>query len=522
MENNNQLDNFLKEKMQDMHFEINEAHWKDAERRLDEKDDKKKPFFLLFLVGIILLGLGGAAFKKINSAKKNQPVAHNQYTDAKQQENIVQTNFEEDEIVNDFMEVSDDASTTKTGANYYNEATQNEPAVAEYNEARTQPTKNRTISNDVNNDNSSYATNEEIATETIVAQPKKNGIAPTRKEAKTKKSIASNPKASKKEVAKLPKSNPLASNKKEKVANKKLNKNTNPEIVKNTKEVISAVPQAAPKKKVAPKQIRIYKTPEDYQKLNPRYVDGLEGYTYTINNVKLTTKQSDSIRELVANQNKPAMAPAKTLQAPKVKKQFEKETSSFYLLAGMAAARGYLGNSADKAVYGLSPSLGLGYQYNMTSRMSMYLSLYMSYLNHINIKESRTNVKYSFDKDSTMISVTRKKIMQLHVPLQFAYKLSQKHAVFGGVGLNIGLNTVSLYEDSKLSGETRKFGYTSGLRFMDANASFGYEYNVSPQLSLGVFYQHGLSDMTKNDYFNNMQTDRNSRGGISLRYKFIR
>ena len=112
--------------------------------------------------------------------------------------------------------------------------------------------------------------------------------------------------------------------------------------------------------------------------------------------------------------------------------------------------------------------------------------------------------------------------MQLHIPLQLAYKLTPKHSIVGGLGFNLGLNTMSLYEDARQSGPTRRFGYTSGLRFLDVNANLGYEYMMNSRLSFGVFYQQGFMDVTKNNYFNNMQTDRNSRGGISLRYKFIK
>ncbi len=527
MENNkNHIDNFLSEKMQEMHFDVNEAHWKDAERRLDEKDDKKRPFFLLFLLGVLLIGLGTTAWQKFSPHKKSKAVSTQKKADASMEaDQFVQTNY---------TSLEEDNSSTE---NYKNENGLNEN---NFNNSSDYPTNQNSLDdqgptiiksnlpvevakqrNNQNDEAAEVENTRSIAANTIKSKTDKQPSA-----SKTKRNVSGT--ISKSSVKSQAEKIPTRSKQAAKVAKSKKNEfenvatnNTGTVSLGSNKSKEPVVTKIQNNKPVKQK-VRIYKTAEEYQKLNPRYVEGLEGYTFKVDQVSLSQRISDSIREALATKKTDPVQDAKVNKEKQQKYEFVQKPSNFFILAGLAAARGYKGNSDRNAVYGLSPSLGVGYQYNFSTRMSLYLSLYMSYINHLNIKETSTNVTYSFDKDSTLLSVTRKNLMQLHIPLQLAYKLTPKHSIVGGLGFNLGLNTMSLYEDARQSGPTRRFGYTSGLRFLDVNANLGYEYMMNSRLSFGVFYQQGFMDVTKNNYFNNMQTDRNSRGGISLRYKFIK
>ncbi len=531
MENSkHHIDQFLREQMQKMPVELNEAHWKDAERRLDEDDEKKRPFVLFFILGVLLVGLGTSAVKKLNNNKKTKqpivkhdtginPLKKQEVHKANQAEYTNQINTEQS-VSQPARTTIDRISNTTPGAQTDLQTESSEESVGDQRSNRSEPlatvpTESQTTMNAVEVSSRGPRTakhsqavassieknqmdNASVSSKTEHVQTNQTTVNGKNIEAERTLALQSNKTstARKKAMAELPKKGDARS--------------AQHTELPNTSNTGLREPQR--------KKVRIYRSPEEYQKMNPRYVSGLENYTFTSS--ALTPETADSIRAVADTKEKPAEVAKKS--APTPKPIFIQDPSSFFIMAGIAGARGYTGSGDMGRDYGLSPSLGLGYQFNFSERMSLYLSMYMSYLNHLNIRETGTNVSYSFDKDSTFISVTRKNLLQFHVPLQLAYKIRPKHTVFGGMGINLGLNTVSLYEDSKQSSSKKQFGYMNGIRFMDVNANLGYEYRLTPKLSLGIFYQRGFFDMTKNNYFNNQQIDQNARGGINLRYNFLR
>ena len=531
--NKNHIDNFLKEKLQDWPIELNEAHWADAERRLDEKDDRKKPFFFIFLLGVLLVGLGTSAYKQISSSKKSKPLANKEFSNTN---NFKNTSIENYGKQVSMVEKTTEESQPSTESNFTNNSLgPSDSKTVKTNQVKTtvvsKLSKTRKAQRSKISGNAAPIAKQEagktgqknVSNEILNEKNEKTVLSENGKVTLSNKKntlLASANRGKKGESSRIIESKMKSQNssaKSEKVALKKAmekdGKDSNSHQTKPSGLLASAAGAA---KRKGNSKITIYKSVEEFQEMNPRYVEGLENYSYKITNVELGPKKSDSLREVVAQQN----SPKQTIKLQQESKAFVRQPSRFYILAGIAAARGYRGNLGANATYGFSPALGAGYQYNFTDRMSLYLSVYMSYIGNLNIKETRTQYSYSFDRDSTLLSVTRKNLLQLQLPVQVAYKLNRKHSLFGGIGTSLGINTISLYEDSKNSGSSQQFGYTDGLRFLDFNASLGYEYHLSPKFSAGIFYQQGFLDMTKNNYFDNGHFDRNSRGGINLRYKF--
>lgn len=525
MENSkHHIDKFLREKMQKMPVEFNEEHWQDAERRLDEDDKKKRPFVLFFIIGVLLVGLGTSAIKKINNVKKTkQQVAKNDKTvqkNAQEASMFKQANYEElKEQANTTSPNSSNSSSDKITPEQTNK-------LANPNGTKNKYAQNGTskYSSKVTNTPQSSATNFKSNTNAVPNDHsdkkmtrQSNVHSNTIQTTDNKKSVKSNAIVQEQSKNTENKANAKTSDADQhaKNTNHVAENQVEPSIIIDNTHAPIGTKMAIDRPKKA--SVRIYKTPEELQKLNPRYVNGLEDYVFTRRT--LSAEKSDSIRnaskepELIADVAKKVSRPATV---------FEQAPSSFFLMAGLAGTKGYSGSGDEGTDYGISPSLGIGYQMNFSDRMSLYLTMYMSYISHLNITETGTRVSYSFDKDSTFISVTRKNLLQLQIPLQLAYKIRPRHIVYGGLGINLGLNSVSLYEDSKQSSAQKQFGYMSGIRFMDVNASLGYEFRVSRKLSIGAFYQQGFFDMTKNNYFNNQQNDNNARGGINLRYNFLK
>lgn len=539
MENNkNHIDQFLQEQMQKLPVELNEAHWKDAERRLDEDDKKKRPFVLFFILAVLLVGVGTSAIKKLSNNKKTkQQIVQNDQTvinNSVKKENThkgAETEFLESNNVTDEDHQTPQSGTSNNITASPSEETSSPAGGVNMQQMSTQQTAVRPLGNSTRNfagnkPDRSTRVNDPISTsaraafgttkqtDKVVAKSKQ---APKSVEPMSTTSVQATTPLKGAPGSVLDKT--LTTTKVDQ--GRSVNSKTLATVAKNETHLSNPNTTEVPNGAVASaesKKVTIYRSAEEYQKMNPRYVSGLENYTFTRS--ELSEKQSDSIRALANPKSAPPAEVKK--KAPPSRPVFMQDPSSFFIMAGIAAAKGYSGSGDSGTDYGMSPNLGIGYQFNFSERMSLYLSMYMSYINHLNIRETGTNVSYSFDKDSTFISVTRKNLLQLHVPLQLAYKIRPRHSVYGGLGINLGLNSVSLYEDSKQSSSKKQFGYMNGIRFMDVNAHLGYEYKVTPRISLGIFYQQGFFDMTKNNYFNNQLIDRNARGGINLRYKFLR
>lgn len=533
MENSkHHIDQFLQEQMQKLPVELNEDHWVDAERRLDEEEKKRKPFFLLFLGIVVLIGLGTTAYNNLanNTHKKPKPlISQAKGSQAKydpnkqtvvQDENSVNTGINESEYLEQYEKPTNEqtgkiAVNDNSDGQSLNQLNQSRPS----NRTSTQTSNSRVSAQPLSNKVSKDNTHDPVPSYNSINPASKKKATTMTEPTPVNTQLNSNDQKSKQSLPNVGSPNDGGPQLLNVSIDNKL-ADTGNDFKNNRNQASNINISVADPKLSAPtkKKIRIYKSIADYQALNPRYVAGLETYDYIENIIPLGKIKSDSIRDLVAAQN---AADTKKKRNKREKQVFVQEPSSFFMMAGLGLARGYQGSDGTPAAYSFSPSVGAGYQINFSDRMSLYLSAYMSYISHLNIKESSTNITYSFDRDSSLISITRKNLLQLHLPIDLAYKLTPKHSIYGGLGINLGLNSVSIYEDSKQSSSQRKFGYMNGLRFMDVNASFGYEYNVTPSLSLGLFYQQGFFDMTKNDYFNNSNADKNSRGGVRLRYKFI-
>ena len=545
--NKNHIDDFLRDKMQDMHFELNEQHWADAERRLDEEDKKKRPLWLLLFAVVVLVGAGITALTKSGGDKQNRYTKNDVRT-----EQTSSTNSETNSIQNPQTKDNNSSPVSEENLSSQSEIPNSSNDVENVNTnnasnanaantsafTKASDTRRATKSKNIN----SNKTTEEIAKSSTVT----NNARTTEDRNKSKRSKASRADNSKVAATENQSAKPASTSKKaedvkvQSVANASSTKNNQTKVVNNKNNenaastdnsnietvnrtnpnTIATSSESSSEDVVMLGNKRVYRNPEEYQKMNPRYVAGLENYAYTETVIPLGQEKSDSIRNEIAKQNQPIQEAKKTSKPPRADRIYVQEPSSFYMLLGAAGARGYRGNLDATPVWGLSPELGVGYQFSFSDRMSIYLSAFMSYVSHLNIKESGTSVSYSFDRDSTLLSVTRKSLLQLNLPLELAYKIRPKHQLYGGLGVNLNLNSFSLFEDAKANSNKRVFGYMGGIRMLDLTANIGYEYMISRRLNVGIFYQQGFFDITKNDYFNNQHNDINARGGIRLRYKF--
>ncbi len=505
----NNIDDFLKQQVESSHFPVNEAHWEDALRRLNPEDDKKRPIFWFIMLGLVL-GVSTLSVGLYNNYDSNgdaQELIANKNTVTAQY--AVYNDIKNKEKSNQIIEAAnEDQLNDELNKNNASQASINttsaQPVILASNNNATQAhliSKKRAVLSQINTPTvSPKAAKNDRKTLTKINNNTANNIPSVALKRSGLKPIDTKVKANNKKPIMLAMGAPAAA----KMA------------IENDNEAIQDIAKRS--NTLAPKP-RIYKSVEEMQAMNPRYVAGLENYNYEVTEIKLDGPSSDAIRAR-ANAAVDA-APKKGTDQP-IKlisvQQVERDFNSLFLIAGFSAAKGYGGNSASQAVYGLSPNLGFGYQLAASNKVNVYFSLFASYLNHLNISETSKESTYSFDKTTKEIEVARKNLIQLHMPVTVGFRLSERHAMLGGIGLIYGVNTLSTVNTNEQN--VNEFGYMSGLRTMDANIHVGYEYKISDALRINMMYQEGLIDMTQNDYFNNNQEDRNRRISIGVRFNF--
>jgi hypothetical protein len=57
---------------------------------------------------------------------------------------------------------------------------------------------------------------------------------------------------------------------------------------------------------------------------------------------------------------------------------------------------------------------------------------------------------------------------------------------------------------------------------LDLFLQAGYQFKLNDQISFALWYQQGLLDATRNAYFENNATDRQTRFGVGIKYSFSR
>ncbi|MEL6134294.1 MAG: hypothetical protein AAFR59_13105, partial [Bacteroidota bacterium] len=84
-----------------------------------------------------------------------------------------------------------------------------------------------------------------------------------------------------------------------------------------------------------------------------------------------------------------------------------------------------------------------------------------------------------------------------------------------------GTYTQSIQNQSEeLSSEsTTLTGVTYGLRRWDLSPQIGYEVQISPQIHMGMLYQWGLMDMTRDQIWKQDQKDRQRLFQFTLNYR---
>jgi hypothetical protein len=209
------------------------------------------------------------------------------------------------------------------------------------------------------------------------------------------------------------------------------------------------------------------------------------------------------------------------------------------LLGGLAANIGLKGNTPTQLNIGLAPYLAAGVEKQVSSKISINTHIGFTYHNALNTQYNFANPNYSFGRDSSLYLYNYKRLVQLQLPISLSYQLSQKHSLLTSIGLTYILNAIGNETETRYSTipaqtsvskstvsstlySNKNVATKAGINPLNAFVQIGYGYKLNASIMLQAAFQLGLTDVTKNSYFNNLQKNNASRLSIGLKYNFKR
>lgn len=489
MQNENNLDQYLRDKVENADFDFKEEYWNQAAQMLDEEDRKKRrPIFWRWfaVVGTLLVvTIGTYLFsnKNNNNKKDKSPIAKTETT-----QNTPQTNKS---YVIDGPEQAANQNAENAPVNTPNEVPVEKNNISEKNTGGTINNK-KEPQQPKDDNNSPVADKNPIANQksdqnkgAIQNQNIPSKITPDKKE-KTKKDKK---KDRKKQVQNLENQQDIA---------KPNQKKDNTVWIKG--------------KELLPKDTQVIaaRQPIDPDISNPRYNALLRDYV--------------AVRDTTVYTYTPVPPAVAVVPKPQINTDTaatkRKNGFTFYVSGGANFNKGFKGNATTAIAWGFAPYLNGGFEKEINPKISIASQIGFTYFNALNIQKKVVQYKYSFGYDSTKITVDYHKMYQIVLPVSMAYHLNKLHTIMGGIGASYVLNTSSKVTNNKqVSYQT---GYTDGINPLDIFAQLGYQYQLNNKFAFMGFFQQGFMNATKKDYFNITTQNTQTRISLGLKYYFKR
>ncbi|MEN9340065.1 MAG: hypothetical protein RIQ62_1377, partial [Bacteroidota bacterium] len=269
---------------------------------------------------------------------------------------------------------------------------------------------------------------------------------------------------------------------------------------------------------------------------NPRYVKGLENYTAaTLDSITVITYQAATEKNTTKGQLQSEPSHTNTDSSIKSASAIH-HSLNWYLLGGLSLNKGFRGTSSSGGVHA-TPYIGIGAHIPLTKRLQMAAHIGFTYFSGLHTSETVTSYQYSFGIDSSSFQVQYQKLLQVYMPLSLQYAVTRKQAISVQLGGMYNADVMSTITEASWSvnngygsslnrnGNTSSkpsSGYRDGFQSFDIMAGLGYQYQMNDHLQWQMILQQGLLDMTRNTYFKQNQSDKQTRLLIGVRYTFKR
>jgi hypothetical protein len=174
----------------------------------------------------------------------------------------------------------------------------------------------------------------------------------------------------------------------------------------------------------------------------------------------------------------------------------------------------------------IDPMAGLRLEYNFSKRLFVDGGLEYFGISNVRRPYSQTSIAYDLNYQRTITTVETHKLHYLSMPLHIGYRITRKHQITLGCGISYmitGVNEIFQYKQTPTSNTLINHyddsGFVAGFKDFPIHSEIGYSYKLGRNKSIRLAYQFGLTDISKNAYFNSTSFDRNSRFVVDLSIK---
>ncbi|MBA2613164.1 MAG: hypothetical protein H0U95_14435 [Bacteroidetes bacterium] len=461
----------LKAKLNEKHFQFDEAGWEKASQMLDaSREEKKRPFPFLLLSGILVLVsvIGFYIFKPVSeTSAKEIAVANTGANNAARKQILT------------------GETTSFIGSN------KNSASISKETDLKTSNETEKSINNSTEKITTAYKIN--VKAKNTKTKKSRQVTGKTKKENKVNENnlVAVTPKKEKSR-------NTVSKNN---FTTQSMVKHDNEETVKNETVKVktnNTIPEA---NHVLPSEV----TP---QKITP---------VTTLNNNTI-----DSVKNTIAATETPKKD---SLPKPVVKEPVH--------FISFEAGTNYLfgwNNPGKKDANGFNLVVGLNYSNIVTKKINFSIGIH--YTTVRNLSYSNYTVKttrYNFGEESDVMVFTPTTLHYLVTPIRVSYALDARN-VFGlacNVGYLFNVNSnVELYSQTanQKSSSTvlRTSGYLQGFKTIDTQLSVFYRRNLSKDLCLHTEFMYGMSDVKNNAFFSSSVKEKNVGFKFTLIYNLFK
>lgn len=544
-----QIDQFLRDATADARFDFQESYWERMSAMLDEQDAGKRPVsvwrkWLKWIIPFIVLVAAWVAYS-VKTNTTHMPTTSKHALAATHVDSDVYTNPENDATIQSTD--SHITSTTKlpkvatsnvlsvpttAGDQLYktkrlakNTATNNIHTVVNNPKATAQPTPNNFVE-----DTSSIRTEKStpmMGSQTATADPNNDIdlVTPLKQKATTRAAKASVMASHKKNMSQQrvqPARKQTTSLPKENLSTRNPLPATQ---LKQTQSSNIVMVQGKPMQAVATK---VYKS-IDPEESNPRYVKGLGNYVPQRYDSVIEITYQPVRTQTTAGESDTPPAPAKFV-SPWV----------LHVMAGAIINSGWQSSLSSRVVASATPFITAGLEKKISAKIAIASQVGFTTMSGLNTEMHIHQTQYAFGGDSTTIAIRHKTMYQLYIPLLLGYDIHPKHQIWAGAAMTYLMNVSGTYETTttqhngynfvankpnyslQTQSKNNQFGYIDGFNRLDALLQLGYIWKFHPLWSVNLFYQQGVSDITRNQELNGNFVNRQSRLMLGLKYSFSR
>jgi hypothetical protein len=190
---------------------------------------------------------------------------------------------------------------------------------------------------------------------------------------------------------------------------------------------------------------------------------------------------------------------------------------------------GMAGSIGDPKVNGTTPGLGIVYNYRLGRRLHLEAGAAYTIRLGLGGQLNFESVRYGFGYEREQTTLDFRQRHMLEIPLGLAWSPAPRHRIHAGMNiasqLNVQGEVTTVITDNFGKFNTtmlRQGGYRQAYRPMDYSIQLGYSYDVNSRFALQAVGQYGLTDLTPDDFWNEVRMDRNTQLRLQLNYFLIR